>query len=566
MHGLFGSYKTDVTWHTAESEEKPFVKRSFSIGDFYLTQVTLPKFLNDKYFVKVDGCFLATEGVLFEADTPDAAIARYKKGETTFWNSWRGSFAGVLYDEQNDTLLLFNDHIGSKMLFYTRIGERFVFASDPYVLAQAVGAKADNENYLWQMLYYGYSPIGETVFKSIHRLQAGEYIRVSKAKTGRHTYHRFSNEPNRLSVEENIERIDAAFRRAVTRALRKNEQYGYIHYLPLSAGLDSRMTNRVAQDITRTPIHHITYSQTGYYDEHIPRELAAYWQTPIHFTPLDNGECLLALDEVSRRTCGLIQYSGAAETLWGLPEEAREKGGVFLTGMIGERFAGTAYTKKDRNQPYHAGDGAILHEGDQQLEKALPADFGQLYANREIYYYYVRGFNAMNLGSPLIQQSFGESYSPFCDVDFIETALAVPLEQRWNYQLYDQWILCKYPDMTRWKHNGIYTIGHRPKQVCLFGRALPVTEVPKRTLWFLLKKLHIHNFYTESTGRSMNPEDDWFAQNDTLRQWVEEYLNTHMALLDDFPEVRKTAERLSRGTATEWMAVLSLLACLRQAR
>lgn len=524
----------------------------------------MSKFSPIKY--ESEGCRLEVFGVLFEADGPQEAICHYRRGEIVFWNNWRGSFFGVLYDLKKGVTLLFNDQIGSKMLFYEQTEKGFIWDTDLYALARSIGAKADNENYLWQMLLYGYSPVGETVFKQIHRLQAGEYIYAKGEKIEKRIYHRFDNTPNNLSIEENIERIDAAFRKAVERALRKNEEYGYTHYIALSAGLDSRMTCRVAHEIAKTPIHHITYSQTGFYDEIIPRELANYWNNEIHFTPLDGGDCLTQLDEVSHITSGLIHYSGAAETLWGLPDIAKENGGVFLTGMVGDFVGGTAYIKPHGQQPYLVGEAGFLHGYDEQLRHVLPNNFEQIYSNREIFGYYVRGFNAMNLGSPLIHQYYGESYSPFCDVDFLNVVLSIPVEQRWNYHFYDQWILSKYPDMAQWKHNGIYAIGHRPRLVCMFGRALPITEVPKRVLWFLFKKLHIHNFYTESEGSSMNPEDDWFKQNETLRQWAENYLRTNMALLDDFPEVQRTAKRLNQGTALERMQVLSLLACLRQAR
>jgi hypothetical protein len=62
----------------------------------------------------------------------------------------------------------------------------------------------------------------------------------------------------------------------------------------------------------------------------------------------------------------------------------------------------------------------------------------------------------------------------------------------------------------------------------------------------------------------MTPEDDWFAVNDALREWSENYVQNHMTLLDSFPEIRQVAKTLSRGKAMEKMQVLSLLACLRQ--
>ena len=241
MHGLFGTIGDNVFWDFSQFTQKRYEQRAYDDGLFRIHQITLPKFLKDKYFYSKDGCFLATEGVLFEANTPADAITCYKQGETAFWNSWRGSFAGILYDAKQETLLIFNDHIGSKMLFYAQTKNGLIFASDPYLLAKAIGAKPDNENFIWQMLIYGYSPVGETPFKCIQRLLAGEYLYVKGKKVERCIYHRFKNTPNDLSIEENIERIDVAFRKAVERGIRKNEEYGYTHYLPLSAGLDSRM-------------------------------------------------------------------------------------------------------------------------------------------------------------------------------------------------------------------------------------------------------------------------------------------------------------------------------------
>lgn len=566
MHGFFGSYNAPVTWDLSSFESRSFVQRSHRSENFQLTQVTLPKFMNDKYFAEHDGCFLATEGVLFEADKPEDAIARYRKGETAFWKSWRGSFAGVLYDSRRDTLLVFNDHIGSKMLYYAKTKDGLVFASDPYILAHAIGRKATNEKFLWQLLIYGYSPIGETAFEGVHRLLAGAYLSYTEEGLEEHVYYRFDNAPNNLSMEQNIERIDTAFRKAVERAVRKNEEYGYAHFLPLSAGLDSRMTNRVAHDIARSTIYNITYSQTNFYDETTPRELARYWDHPLLFTPLDNGDCLQLLDTTIHMICGMEHYSGAAETLWGMPEIAKEKAGLFISGMVGDIIIGTGYTRCRADQPYHLGEGAFVPYLPAELRDSLPPDFEQLYPNRELYYLYVRGFCSANLGSPLIQQNYGESFSPFCDVDLIEAAYRAPVQQRWGHKLYDQWILSKYPDMAKWKHNGIYTIGHRPHIVSLFGRAIALSDIPKRMAWYILKHLHIHNYYTQTEGDSMTPEDTWFRKNLSLFEWSEAYIQSNMPLLDAFTELQRMAATMSKGTAIERMQVLTLLACLRQAQ
>lgn len=520
----------------------------------------------ENYDSIVDGCHLQTFGVLFEADRPEEAIRNYQQGNVTFWKSWRGSFCGVLRDDVNDITLLFNDHIGSKMVFYAETANGLAWSRNLYEFAHSIGAKADNEDYLWQILTYGFSPVGETLFKNINRLQAGEYIYAHGNAIEKRIYHRFDNTPNNLSFDDNIERLDVAFRKAVARVIKKNEEYGYPHFIALSAGMDSRMVNRVAHELAKTPIHNITYSQTGYYDETIPRELSEYWQNVWHFTRLDGGECLRLLDEASAMTYGLIQYSGASETLYGMPEQAKNHAGVMLSGTVGDYVGGTAYTKCQQNQPYRTGDNALLYNYKDLARPFLPENFEKLYPNLEILSYYVRSFNAVNLGSPLIQQQFGESYSPFCDVDFLNTMLAIPIEQRWNYRIYDEWILRKYPDMTRWKHNGIYTIGHRPTMVSLLGRAMYLRDVPKRITWFILKKLHIHDFYRDTEGKTMTPEDSWLSNNESLRTWAENYFESNIGLLDDFPQVQRMAKQMNGGAAAERMQVWSLLACLRQAR
>ena len=152
MHGLFGSIGQGVTWDFTSLSANHLVQREHTEKSFHLYQFTLPKFLNDKYFYEEDGCFLATEGVLFEADSPAQAITRYRRGETTFWDSWRGSFCGVLYDKKANILLLFNDHIGSKMLFYSHTADGFVFASDNRLLAKTISAKEYNKQFI-QVLY-----------------------------------------------------------------------------------------------------------------------------------------------------------------------------------------------------------------------------------------------------------------------------------------------------------------------------------------------------------------------------------------------------------------------------
>ena len=564
MHGFFGSYGQAYSWDIASLlEKRTLVTRQKNEGAFHLLQATLPKFLEDKYFFEEGGCFLAVEGVLFVADKPNEALARYRKGETVFWDTWRGSFAGILYDRNTDTLLLFNDHIGSKMLFYAQVQQDFLFSSDLPILTDVLrpkGIGSYNGQFAWSMLSFGYSPLDETPISGVHRLGAGQYLCIRGEKAEQRTYHRFTIVPNALSEQENIQHVEILFRQAVQRVLDKNRQYGLKHTAALSAGLDSRMSVCLARELTNEPIDVVTYSQTGFYDEQIPKDIARQWQLSMHFTPLDGGDYLQAIDETNRVTGGIVAFAGAAQVLDGFSSLDGSRTGVVLTGMIGDIVL-SSRLKKD--SPSYAGLGALSTRWLSNVRSVTDA-LRQLYPMQELYYLYVRGFNCADLGSPLVLQTTGESYSPFYDVDLLQFCLSVPLSQRYNYRLYDRWIAQYHPQAAQWAHNGTRQIGKSVRKVTIAQREIPLNDLPKRIVWYLSKKLHIYNFYQDKEGESMNPMDSWYAASPSLREVLDSYFAKHINLLDFSDELKQAASDLYRtGTVMEKIQVLTLLASLR---
>ncbi|MGN0234744.1 MAG: asparagine synthase-related protein [Paludibacteraceae bacterium] len=552
------------------------IHREVSTPNCHLWHYTLPKFENDKVFVNTDGCIFIIEGVIlnneelldhYQQPSLSSLLPHlYQLLGETFFRVFRGSFCGVVYDKKQELLLVYNDHIGDHLIFYAEAGNGFCFSSDLKILSDALRQLKPlqhNEGFMYSLLTYGYSPLCETIYDGIMRIPAGQYLRITSNAHQLLTFHRFTNKPNTLSEQENIEHMDVLFRNAVQRGLNKNKQYNLVNYLPLSAGLDSRMTNCVAHHLSHEPIHNVTYSQSEYYDEIIPKQLANYWGNKMYFRALDGGSYLDNLEEVVALTQGLVQYSGASQVLDSFARLPKEQIGVVMTGMLGDIIFGTAFTKLDYNQSYTLGEGAYSQYYIDRLTTHIPATFWKEYPNREIYYLYVRGCYCANLGSPLILQLFGESYSPFYDVDVLEFALSIPLKWRWNYHIYDKWILDKYPDMARWKHNGHYTIGKRPKQVSLCGRTMDIKDIPKRASWYILKKLHIHDYYKEQLGSSMNPEDFWFENNAHLQDFANTYIEDNLPLLSSHPMLYADVMDLVNRNASQKMQSLTLLAALR---
>lgn len=421
------------------------------------------------------------------------------------------------------------------MLFYCQTAAGCIWGETLREVADKVRAIQPlvyDVDFLNDMLTWGYSPDAHTVYQGIRRIQAGEQLVIDEHGQGRvERYHRFDNTPNNLTLDENIERLDLLFRQAVKRITDRNHADGKVNYMPLSAGLDSRMTVRVAHDMTTDPVVNITYSQSGYYDEVVPREIAAYLGNKWLFRALDGGDCLTRIDEVVSRCHGLVNYSSQAELIDSFDSLPRETIGVIGTGMVGDVI--------------------------------LSSHFAPGQEEQELQFYYQREFNYIMLGSPLIQKQLGDSVSPFMDIDFMTFCLTIPIAQRRHHRIYDEWILRKYPDMAQWAHNGTELIGHRRRKVNIMGRELLLREVPKRMCLHLLKRLGIYDGYKMRENESMNPEDSWYETNSNLREVWDTYFADHISLVDFDPKLQSRMCREYAKGAAEKENVLTALAAIQ---
>ncbi|MBQ9340228.1 MAG: hypothetical protein IJS13_07850 [Paludibacteraceae bacterium] len=569
MHGFFGTYGVKVCWDVSRLG-KHLIRREYSDGVFSLLQLTHEKFLNDKVWYDSDEVFIATEGVLLNSDELRDAYGEkdlgallcnlYRQKGAEMITNLRGSFAGVIYDKRKQQCAVFNDQIGSRILYVCRYDAGIVWASDLSVLQDVVEA-GPSHSFAASMITYGYSPIGETPVNGVVRIGAGHMISMRNGEAKDVCYHRFERRATvRKDMRQYVEEFDVLFCRAVERILKKNKEYGLLNYMPLSAGLDSRMTVMAAHRLTTGKITNFTYSQSGYYDETIPRHIARELGNDWLFHKLDGGDYLKNFEKYLAETDGLIQFSGAAQVDQMVHLLPTKNIGVIATGMLGDIVA-NAYSK---------GDGKIIN-GEGALSKKLSgllsvSELEQLpktWSDRELYYLYVRGFNCANLGGPIVFQQFTESFSPFCDVDVVQYCFCMPQDVRWNYNFYDEWVKRCYPQACKWLHNGVQRIGHRGRLVEIAGRQMLLKDVPKRVVMKLLRDVGAADLYTETSGGSMNPEDSWLKENNELRECFDNYYAANKYKLLVWQDVYHGAEWLyENGTANEKMQVLTLLAAI----
>ena len=128
---------------------------------------------------------LEAQGHRFSTQTDTEVIVHaYETYGADFAKHLRGMFAIALYDIPNRKLLLVRDHLGIKPLYYawsdTRSDRHLVWGSEiKAILASGLIDRQLNMNALSEFLAWEYVPGAATLFKGIHKLEAGTQLEIA---------------------------------------------------------------------------------------------------------------------------------------------------------------------------------------------------------------------------------------------------------------------------------------------------------------------------------------------------------------------------------------------------
>lgn len=157
-------------------------------------------------------------------------------------------FAFCILDERSGSLFLARDHFGQKPLYFTRSGKRFAFASELKALLTLpwVDRELDEDAFLDFVAWLSLPP-PRTHFRSIHKLSAGNSMRVSLAAPAcepqRYWRYELDAEPDLTDIESAVAELDRVLTESVALHLRADVPVGVL----LSSGLDSRTVLAYAQ-------------------------------------------------------------------------------------------------------------------------------------------------------------------------------------------------------------------------------------------------------------------------------------------------------------------------------
>lgn len=185
-------------------------------------------------------------------DTEVILYAYQEWGESCL-NKLNGMFAFAIWDKTKQELFIARDRYGIKPLYYTFVGNTFIFSSEQKsiithpLVKKNIDLEALLEYFTFQNIF-----TDKTLFKGINILPAGCYSKISlghivnKLEIKRFWDFNFVNPEKQLTEEEYLEELDFLFQKAVKRQLISDVDLGAY----LSGGMDSAsITSIVAKEL-----------------------------------------------------------------------------------------------------------------------------------------------------------------------------------------------------------------------------------------------------------------------------------------------------------------------------
>ncbi|MFT5802842.1 MAG: asparagine synthase (glutamine-hydrolyzing) [Nonlabens sp.] len=524
---------------------------------------TNTKFQEDKLFVENEQYIYGLDGPILNLQElknnfaipswPDLFLTLYKKYKTNLPGQLKGDFSGFVFEKKTEKLLVFNNDVGTRRIYYGQSGSTLVIVPSLIQWTDYFNEKEQpprlNRFAAYNMLTYGAMAGNQTYMDQVHRLLAGESLVFESNQLQVHKYIDyndivFSNKSEATLLGE----INEHFVRALRQEMDKDKEYNYQSIGTLSGGLDSRMTIMLAHKMGYK-IKPFCFSQSNYYDEKIAREIAESMGEDLQFFALDEAKHLFDLEDNLEAYDALSFYTSSAHFAWGLKQMDFTNTGLIHTGMIGDGVFGSCLTSPENLGPNVAAK-LISNKLFPKIEKEMNA-FAKEYANEESYALYNRMFNLSVTGT-YICAPYGYHSTPFMDGELIKLLFSIPPKMKYYQKMYLKWINEFHPEVTKftWERTRMKPTAHWKTKLSLYT-------------------LKLEQLYRRYTGTAhlltMTPYALWNKQYPEIEHFFRAEYEKRKHLIAEDQELSKDVSLLfESGNPVERSMVLTLLGAVER--
>lgn len=290
---------------------------------------------------------LIAQGHQFASRTDTEVIVHlYEEEGERFVEKLRGMFAIALWDNRRRELLLYRDRIGIKPLHYWFQNGTLVFGSEiKAILEYPEVSREISFKALGDYLSFLYIPAPQTIYKEIHKLPAGHWLRYRNAQIEIRPYWDFSYRPDSSRSEaEWTEKLRTTIAESVKLHMMSDVPLGAF----LSGGVDSSTVvswmSRQSDQAVKT--YSIGVGDKSFNELPYARQVADYCRTD-HHEKMVNPDAFGLLPKIIAGFDEPFADSSAIPAYL-VSEFARQEVTVALSGDGGdELFGGYLWTRKE---------------------------------------------------------------------------------------------------------------------------------------------------------------------------------------------------------------------------
>lgn len=170
-----------------------------------------------------------------KSDT-EVLVHGYEEWHTDLPKHLRGMFAFAIYDKNRNEIFLARDNFGIKPLYYAKMNDSFMFASEIKSFLDVPDFKKEfNEDILETYLEFSFVPTNETFFKDVYRLDAGCSLLYKDEDIKINKYFKLDFKEDKMIFTDAVKNISDVMEDSVKRHLIADVEVGSF----LSSGIDS---------------------------------------------------------------------------------------------------------------------------------------------------------------------------------------------------------------------------------------------------------------------------------------------------------------------------------------
>lgn len=501
----------------------------------------------DSFVINDDQVEIAVEGVILNkkkllqnsgfSDFTDFFLDLYQKVNVNSIKELDGEFRGYIWDKLGHKLFVFTNPTSTQSVFYTKHDQQIFIDSSLVRLTKTlkenkISVTPDIQN-IYKLLTFGNMLENDTPVENIFKILDGHFIEVdlnNLAIVEKKYFDLEGIDYYKSSRENAIHDLDTIFSDNILMEYEKDNELNSKHFALLSGGLDSRIALLYANQLGEKPDGAFCFSQSGYLDETISRQIAKDNDIPYTFQSLDGGSYLNYIDQLTELSQGCGLFTGGIHIQYAFENLENKDFKIIHSGSIGDGILGGFNTVPYKQKP---GEFKIVING-----KFLPkvkSDFDKIlnqYESEELFYLRNVAYNRTILGSRVIQQ-FGYQTSPFMSKKILEFAISLPEKWKINQKLYLDWLNQCMPNAADyiWEKTGMKpnaqwksTIGPKVKKRISKIWNAKITKKPNKT--------------------SMYPYEFYYNNSRDIQNYYQNYYSDNIWRLENYPELKNDVRQL----------------------